>query len=157
MRALGLVLGTFFGTGFFPVAPATFASLVFALVYAFVPGGHWLVHPAVVVVTLVVSVPATAALERDHGEDPGCAVLDEVVGMQVALVGAAPTLAGVAAAFLLFRVFDIVKLEPANRSQRLPGGWGIVADDFVAGVYTRVALVLAAAAWPALGGFGWGG
>ncbi len=157
MRTLAVVLGTFFGTGFFPVAPATFASLVFALVYALVPGGHALAHPFVALATLVVSVPATAALEADHGEDPGCAVLDEVVGMQAALVLARPTLAGVAAAFVVFRVLDIVKPFPAGRSQRLRGGWGIVADDLIAGIYTRAVLVAAAAAWPALGAFGWSG
>jgi phosphatidylglycerophosphatase A len=148
------LIGTFGFTGFFPVAPATFASAVFAAVYAFVPGGHWLAHPLVCAVTLIVSVPVSTALEKRYGDDPGCVVIDEVVGMQAALVWAgAVSLTGLFLAFVFFRVFDIVKPFPANRSQRLPRGWGVVADDVIAGIYTRVALVAAAALFPSLGSF----
>jgi phosphatidylglycerophosphatase A len=60
---------------------------------------------------------------------------------------------GVAAVFFLFRIFDIAKPFPANRSQRLPGGWGIVIDDVIAGIYTRIAIVILASFYPALGSF----
>lgn len=154
MTFLAKLIGTFAFTGFFPVAPATFASAVFAAIYAFVPGGHWIAHPLVCVVTLVVSVPVSTALEKRYGEDPGCVVIDEVVGMQLALVWASSvSLWGVALAFLLFRVFDIVKPFPANRSQKLPRGWGVVADDVIAGIYTRVALVVLAAVFHSIGSF----
>ena len=57
------------------------------------------------------------------------------------------------AAFVLFRIFDIWKPFPIHRLQSLPGGWGIVADDALAGVYARVVLIAAAAVTPALGRF----
>jgi len=155
MRRIYTFLATFAYTGFFPVAPATFASLIFCLVYLFVPGGHWLGAPVVALVTLIVSVPVAGAMEPHYGEDPGCVVIDEIVGMQAMLVFADPTRIGVAVAFVLFRVFDIVKIEPANTSQRLRGGWGIVADDVIAGIYSRVALVLLSLVWPGMGRFGW--
>lgn len=136
-------LGTFVYTGFFPIAPATFASAVFAALYWVVPGGHWLAHPVTLLVTAVVSIPIATALEKEYGRDPSCVVIDEVVGMQIALVAVGGlTLTGLAAAFLLFRFFDILKPFPVGRSQRLPRGWGVVIDDVLAGVYTRIALVI---------------
>lgn len=154
MTFLAKLIGTFGFTGFFPFAPATFASAVFAAVYFLVPGGEWLVHPVVCAATLVVSVPVSTLLEKRYGEDPGCVVIDEVVGMQIALVGTSGVSAwGIVTVFLFFRAFDIVKPFPANRSQALPRGWGVVADDVIAGIYTRVALIALAAALPGLGTF----
>jgi phosphatidylglycerophosphatase A len=150
MSAIIRFIGTFAYTGFFPVAPATFASLVFALAYFYVPGGEWLAHPLVALVTLVVSVPVSTQLEKRYGADPSCVVIDEVVGMQVILVGAGGvTFGALAAAFFLFRFFDIAKPFPVGRSQRLPRGWGIVVDDVLAGIYTRAVLVLLGLVWPA--------
>ncbi|MCI0453233.1 MAG: phosphatidylglycerophosphatase A [Candidatus Latescibacteria bacterium] len=153
MNALATLVATFLYTGFFPFAPATFATAVFLIVYWLVPGGQWLAHWAVLIVTVLVSIPAATRVERARGKDPGCVVIDEVVGIQVVLVGAEPTLAGVAAAFVLFRLFDIWKPYPIHRLQSLPGGWGVVADDGLAGVYARVVMAAASALTPALGRF----
>ncbi|MCH7549583.1 MAG: phosphatidylglycerophosphatase A [Candidatus Krumholzibacteriota bacterium] len=154
MPAATKFIATFAYTGFFPFAPATFASAVFCGIYYFVPGGEWLVHPVVVAVTVVISVPVSGWMEKDYGEDPSCVVIDEVVGMQVILMMATGVgLVGLAAAFFLFRFFDILKPFPVGRSQNLPGGWGIVVDDFLAGIYTRIVLILLALAWPSLGDF----
>ena len=148
------IIGTFFYTGFFPIAPATFASAVFALAYALIPGGEWLVHPIVCVLTLIISIPVSTQLEKEYGEDPGCVVIDEVVGMQLALVWATGVTGwGVFVVFAAFRVFDIVKPFPANWSQQLPGGWGVVTDDVIAGLYTRVALIAISSLVPGLGVF----
>ena len=148
------LLGSFFYTGFFPVAPATFASLVFVLVYAFVPGGHFLVHPVVCAMTLLVSVPVARRMERLYGDDPSCVVLDEVVGMQVVLIGASGVGPwGLAAAFLLFRIFDIAKPFPVGRSQNVGGGVGVVLDDLLAGVYARILMVLLSVFFPSAGNF----
>lgn len=154
MRHLNVLFATFLYSGFFPFAPATFATAVFLLLYWLLPGGHWLAAWPVLVLTAVLSVPASTAMERRYGSDPHCVVIDEVVGIQIALVGAAPTLPGVAAAFLLFRVFDVWKPFPIDRLQSLPGGWGVVADDALAGIYTRLVLVVASLFVPALGQFG---
>lgn len=142
-------------TGLFPIAPATFASLVFAAIYWFVPGGEWLCKWPVVLVTAIVSVPVSTAMEKDHGPDPSRVVIDEVLGMQIVLGAAAPTLWGVLAAFFVFRVFDILKPWPAGRMQKLPRGWGVVLDDVVAGIQSRI-VMLAATYWlPQLGTFAW--
>lgn len=153
MNHVATCYATFFYTGFFPFAPATFATLVFLLVYAFVPGGDWLATWTIFLPTLILSIPASSAVEKTRGKDPHCVVIDEIVGIQIALMGATPTLAGVAAAFVLFRIFDVWKPYPINRLQDLPRGWGIVADDAVAGIYTRLVLMLAGLVTGELGRF----
>ena len=153
MNGLATLVATFFYTGFFPFAPATFATAVFLALYLLIPGGEVLAHWAVLVATAIISVPVSTRVERVRGKDPHCVVIDEIVGMQIVLVGALPSLAGVAVAFLLFRVFDVLKPYPINRLQALPGGWGIVADDALAGLYARAVLVIISLATNLLGSF----
>jgi phosphatidylglycerophosphatase A len=147
------VIGTFFYAGFFPVAPATFATLLFVAAYSWIPGGAILAHPAVLLATLLVSVPVSTRLEKLYGHDAGCIVIDEIVGIQIALALAGPSTAGVWAAFFLFRVYDVFKPFPAGRSQNLPRGYGVVADDVIAGIYTRLTLIALSLAFPAFGEF----
>jgi phosphatidylglycerophosphatase A len=147
------LFATFFYTGFFPFAPATFASLVFVLIYALVPGGDWIAQWTIFLPTLVLSIPASTRMERTHGKDPHCVVIDEIVGMQIVLLSATPTTGGLVAAFALFRIFDVWKPFPIDRLQSLPGGWGIVVDDMLAGVYARAVLMLAGLATHAFGRF----
>ncbi len=74
--------------------------------------------------------------------------------MQVILVGAANVSGwGIVLAFFLFRVFDIAKPFPINRSQKLPAGYGIVIDDLLAGVYARLVLIAIGAVFPNIGFF----
>ena len=79
--------------------------------------------------------------------DPSSVVVDEVAGMLVALIAAPPGLGWALALFCLFRVFDVWKPYPIHRLQDLPGGWGIVADDLLAGVYANLVGRLAYAVW----------
>lgn len=70
-------------------------------------------------------------------------MIDEIAGFQWAMFLIAPTVVHVLLGFILFRFFDIVKIFPAGLYQRrLPGGWGVVGDDFVAGIYTNAVLLL---------------
>ena len=153
MNALATLIATFFYTGFFPFAPATFATAVFLVLYVAVPGAEALAHWAVLAATAIVSVPTSTLVERSRGKDPHCVVIDEIVGMQIVLVGAQPTLLGIAAAFLWFRAFDIWKPYPIHRLQALPGGWGIVADDALAGLYSRLVMILLSMLTTRLGSF----
>ena len=88
--------------------------------------------------------------EHTGVKDPGLVVVDETMGMAVALIlvdltplGRDSALAAavvLVAAFLLFRIFDIIKIPPANLMQQFPRGWGIVLDDLVAGIAANVFL-----------------
>jgi phosphatidylglycerophosphatase A len=77
--------------------------------------------------------------------DPGQIVIDEAVGMLIALWGLSAPISWwqVALAFAAFRFFDIAKPWPVNAAQRLPGGWGVVADDVAAGLYALCLVWLA--------------
>ena len=76
-------------------------------------------------------------------KDPGCIVSDELAGQWLALLAAPLAWPWWLAAFVLFRVFDITKPWPMKALERLPGGWGIVTDDLMAGVYVAAILLVA--------------
>jgi phosphatidylglycerophosphatase A len=132
---------SFFYTGYFPFAPATFASLVWLAIYLFVPGGAWLTNPVVVLCSIPVAIYFAHKAEKYWGTDASRIVIDEVVGMQVTLLAIEPSLLFGAIGFVLFRIIDILKPFPAGRAQRLPGGFGIVTDDVIAGAYGRIVLL----------------
>ena len=83
---------------------------------------------------------AAAVAEADHRHDPPHVVIDEAMGMAVSVAFLPWTFATIVAGFVFFRLFDITKPFPARRSEKLPGGWGIVMDDVVAGIYANVVL-----------------
>ena len=141
-RFLVTLFGSFFYTGFFPFAPATFASMVWLLVWLFVPGGHWMTHWAVIAGLIPVAIVLSGIMERRYGEDASCIVIDEVVGMQITLLLSPVSIKAGLVGFVLFRIFDIAKPFPAGRSQKLPGGLGVVVDDVFAGLYALAVMVL---------------
>lgn len=100
--------------------------------------GLWTTLAAVVVVGIWASHRVEAVLER---KDPGVIVIDEVAGMMVAVLLLPRTLGVLLCAFLLFRIFDIWKPFPAREAQALHGGFGIVVDDLIAGVYALVLIM----------------
>ncbi|MDP2702205.1 MAG: phosphatidylglycerophosphatase A [Candidatus Rokubacteria bacterium] len=129
------------GAGYFPVAPGTAGSLVAAVGLWLIPFsrvGLWATLAAVVVAGIWASHRVEAVLER---KDPGVIVIDEVAGMMVAVLLLPRTLGVLLCAFLLFRLFDIWKPFPAGEAQALRGGFGVVADDLIAGVYSLVLIM----------------
>lgn len=148
---LAVLLASFVMTGFFPIAPATFASAVvtplLGLAYRRWPGD--LQQVGLCVLILGLGVWSSGRLEKMYGKDPSAAVIDEVLGMAVTLIHAPITPFTLVLGFGLFRVFDILKLPPGRRLERLPGGWGIMLDDLCAGVYAFVVLQLVLRFWPA--------
>jgi phosphatidylglycerophosphatase A len=142
---LALAVASAGGAGFAPVASGTAGSLAAAVVVWLIPFTHGGLLAALVVVTAA-GVWAGARVERMLGEkDPGVVVIDEVAGMMFSVLLVPRTLAVLASAFVLFRVFDVWKPFPAHQSQALPGGWGVVADDLIAGGYALIVLLLARA------------
>jgi phosphatidylglycerophosphatase A len=140
---VGWLFGTALGVGLFPVAPATMASLVAVAVYAPLPmDGGSPAFLALVAGSLAVGPWACGSLVREDDPDPKRAVWDEVAGVWLTCLLLPKTLPWLAAAFLLFRVLDILKPWPIRRFERLPGGWGIMADDVAAGVIGAAALNL---------------
>ncbi|MGB0951643.1 MAG: phosphatidylglycerophosphatase A [Planctomycetota bacterium] len=147
---------TWFGLGYAPVASGTFGTLGGVAIAALV-GWTWPTAflPLVLGLTVVMSFLGALAgkwAERRYGrKDPGEFVLDEVVGYLVAVAWVGfPGWNHLILAFFLFRLFDIVKPPPARRLEKLPGGWGIVVDDLVAGAYALVVMVALRGLFPDL-------
>jgi phosphatidylglycerophosphatase A len=144
------VLATFFGAGLMRPGPGTWGSLAagaiwyFGLRAAHLTGGHAMTATALgaAIVTLI-GIPAATRVERESGRtDPGFVVIDEVAGQWLALTVAPPDWRHGIAAFVLFRIFDIVKPWPARQLEKLPGGTGIMLDDLAAGAYALGVMLL---------------
>ena len=144
------MVATACGAGYSPIAPGTAGSLVALLLLWLIPFSR----PALIAFFLVVTIAGTwaaHAAEPALGEkDPGAIVIDEVAGMTLSVLLVPLTLPALLAAFVLFRIFDIVKPFPANRAQALPGGFGVMVDDLIAGLYALVILLVSRrlAGWP---------
>jgi phosphatidylglycerophosphatase A len=153
-------LATGFGSGYLRPAPGTWGSLAglgaWLLLVRAARGwaaGPWLLIAAPAVLTLVAVWAADRVVRETGQKDPSFVVADEWAGLWVALTPLLFTVtlqpqpwslwaARLAAPFLLFRLFDIWKPGPVDAAQRLPGGWGVVMDDVLAG------LLAALIVWP---------
>ncbi|MFQ5970679.1 MAG: phosphatidylglycerophosphatase A [Alphaproteobacteria bacterium] len=131
------LVATWFGLGRLPVAPGTWASLAALPIAAGIVwiGGPWLLSAAIVAAALAGAWAAGRYAEAMHARDPRAVVVDEVAGQWLALLPLSLDWRYYVAAFVAFRLFDILKPWPCRRLERLPGGAGIMADDIAAGVY----------------------
>ncbi len=145
------VVATAFGSGYSPVAPGTAGSAVGLLLFVPLARRDWPWQLAASIVVLLVGVAAAGRVAKLVGvEDPGLVVVDEVAGQWITLTALPFTPAVALAGFVLFRVMDVVKPWPARDLERLHGGWGIMADDVMAGVYAHLALRALLLVWPVM-------
>jgi phosphatidylglycerophosphatase A len=152
---------TCLGAGYSPLAPGTCGSLLAVLAAWFLIPGVWWALPAAALAAFLAGVPLASQAEGWWGADPPRVVLDEVAGQWLALALVPKSFAAYALAFVLFRLFDILKPWGVNRVQEAPGGWGVMLDDVLAGAYSNIVLQLALLAFhrkgSALAGLlGWG-
>jgi phosphatidylglycerophosphatase A len=137
---VALAIATVGGAGFVPVAPGTVASALTVLLLWLVPFSRAGLVLFFVLVAVIGTWAAGQAERALGSKDPGAIVIDEVAGMTLSVLALPLTISVLALAFVLFRVFDIVKPAPARQAQALPGGTGVMVDDLVAGLYALVAI-----------------
>jgi phosphatidylglycerophosphatase A len=152
-------LATGFYSGYVPFASGTAGSLVGILIYL-IPGvERGDILSALIVLGFLAGVFASAKVAAAVGNrlttsakmtkdllqggnhetpDPSIVVIDEIVGMWISLLFLPKSMWVIVAAFVLFRIFDIVKPPPARQLERIPNGWGIMLDDVLAGVYANI-------------------
>lgn len=145
MNKVALAIATWFGCGFWPKGPGTAGSVGALLVawpiIAWLPVQPWHFAILAVVLTPLGIWASTRTAEIRQMKDPQIVVVDEVLGQWITLAGASVLdLPHIAAALLLFRLFDITKPWPVRKLESLPAGTGIVADDLAAGVYGAAVL-----------------
>ena len=155
-----------FGLGRLPGAPGTWGSLPVAIVFGLLCHFHAPAAATVVVMAAFVVAGsavcvkcAPATIAATGNSDPGEVVADEFAGQAITFLPAAFLAAQAASAgqtwiiagfgFVLFRVFDITKPWPIRKLEKFPAGWGILADDLLAGVFAAVVLQIGAMLWMA--------
>lgn len=134
MEKFNALVSTFFGVGKFGKMPGTMGSAAAVAIAVLIP-----IHWTVIAATAILGIYCSDRYSKLKGEaDPSEVVIDEVVGMWISMWGL-PVSYGFPA-FVLFRLVDILKPFPVNLFERLPGGFGIMADDIAAGVLVRLIL-----------------
>lgn len=140
-----ILLATWFGSGYSPVAPGTigsFMALPFGILIIDLFGAAGLLGSVALVTVVGISV-SNAYMEQAGEHDPGPVVIDEVAGQWLSLVpvAAALTWQGIVLAFILFRIFDILKPWPISWADRdVSGGLGVMLDDILAGIAAAACL-----------------
>lgn len=155
MNVLRKLVITGLGTGYLRPAPGSWASaatcgVFLLLLWGFGPNA-WILSSCMAVIVILATIGCIAlggfAEKTFGGKDPSHCTLDEWAGQAVTLINLPLGLAGcwdkhllaVGVAFVAFRVLDIIKPPPARQAEKLPGGFGIVADDIIAGAYANIA------------------
>jgi phosphatidylglycerophosphatase A len=153
-------IATGFFSGYIPWASGTFGTLIGILIYLLPGTENPVVLSTMILGGLVVGVwtsgrvadivghkltrsaelvKATFQPDGHETADPSIVVIDEIIGMWIALLLIPKAIVPIVIAFVAFRAFDIVKPPPAQQLERIPNGWGIMLDDVVAGVYANIA------------------
>jgi phosphatidylglycerophosphatase A len=142
MRRLIILLATWWGVGFSPLAPGTvgtLAAIPFFLVLSLLP--LWLYLSCLLGLALLACWVAGQAEAIFGKQDPQVVVIDEVVGFLAVMIAVRPTWFSLPAGFILFRAFDVIKPPPIRFLERtVPGGYGVVLDDVLAALYAHIAL-----------------
>ncbi|MCX7419447.1 MAG: phosphatidylglycerophosphatase A [Planctomycetia bacterium] len=143
LDGLAWLYATGAGVGLCPKAPGTAGSVWGPLL---VCGWQWFDRPlhesvALTLVCIAIGVAAAGRVaSKQRCEDPGFVVCDEIVAFAIVFAGVNVSWLTGLIGFVWFRVFDIAKPWPISRLERLPGGWGIMADDLLAGAFAAAAL-----------------
>ena len=152
------LLTSCFGLGLLPYAPGTWGSVPPAVMYDLLgylgatPVTMAIVMAAFILAGAIICVRfAPAVISTTGKNDPREVVADEVAGQAVTFLAVAPLIGTFSTAqiclttavgFALFRLFDITKPWPIRKLEKFPAGWGILADDLLAGVYAGIGLLI---------------
>ncbi len=140
MKWLIKFLATGFYTGYTPIAPGTAGSLIGVIIYL---GMYRLSWPLYLLILIVLSlfgicISNKATIYFFKEKDSKRIVIDEIIGFLIAMFLIPFKLKFILVAFIVFRVIDILKPFPLRRLEKLPGGWGVMCDDLLAGVYANL-------------------
>jgi phosphatidylglycerophosphatase A len=138
-----------FGVGWLPLAPGTWGAAV-AIIPLMPFAIGWAPSPPPSVTSLIltifiviftwIGVKGSDLLENEWGKDPKQTVIDEMVGVWIAILGMPISWFSLIAAFVLFRFFDIAKPLGIRQLEKIGDGWGVMLDDILAGVYANIVL-----------------
>lgn len=145
MRKIFTLLGTMGGVGYVPILPGTAGTGIGVIIYLIFSKIGVLSNPLSYLVMLVIFVGAGVWIsgrcnQYFKGNDNSSIVIDEVGGFLIAMFALPFSMRFLLLGFILFRTFDITKPFKIEKIQKLPGGWGIMADDIAAGILANLVL-----------------
>ena len=147
INILSRFLATGAYSGYAPIAPGSAGTLVGLGLYLLIPASGSHLWVAGLLALLAIGVKVSGDAEAVWGKDPPSVVIDEIFGFGVTVALLPKSVKVAVAGFVLFRLLDIVKPAPARQLERLHGGWGVMLDDLVAGIYGNLLLRLGAFAY----------
>jgi len=147
MKRIRLILGSLFGAGFLPFGPGTWASLltlipIYLITVSFPDTGLFFF---LIITSMLSLITADPCVEK-WGQDPPEFVMDEAAGQTIPFLfitfegSLSQVLLLLLGGFVFFRFFDILKPLGIDRLQKLPGKFGILVDDLIAGIYALLCL-----------------
>ncbi len=144
MMILHKAVATALGIGFIGKGGGTIAAMVVCITWLLIPAGAHTDFRQVFFTVLVILAGTWSAHHVDAvwGKDSSKVVIDEVAGMMITLALIPVKLPYIIAGLVLFRFFDIVKPLFIRNLEKLPKGWGVMADDILAGFYAHLVLFL---------------
>ena len=129
---------TFFCLGKLPMAPGSFGSFATLLIWLFLPL-NYLIQIIIIIILFILGVISSNIVSKEMNDhDPSEIIIDEVIGMSIALFMLPHNLILYLLAFFIFRILDIFKPSFIYEIQKLPYGWGIMLDDVIAGIFTWI-------------------
>ncbi len=144
MIKLHKLVASFFGIGYVGKGGGTIAAIALCIIWIVIPAGDFTNYRQIFI-TLVVCIAgvwSANAVDAIWGKDSSKVVIDEVAGMMITLLFLPVSIKYVLAGLVLFRFFDILKPLFIKRTELLPKGWGVMADDVLAGIYAHIILKL---------------
>lgn len=139
---LAKLISTCLGIGYIRKGAGTIAALIGCIAWYFIQvrGVNALFDVAAILVLTLIGIWSATIVEEEWGKDSNRVVIDELLGMWISVFLIPAELKYIALAFVLFRFFDIVKPVYIRKAEALPGGWGVMADDVLAGIYSNILL-----------------
>jgi phosphatidylglycerophosphatase A len=133
-----------FGIGYVKKGGGSIAAAICCIIWFFVPASYftYLWQGFSTIAIIVLGVMSGNVVDTIWGKDSNKVVIDEVAGMMVTLLFIPLQLKFIVAGFVLFRFFDIAKPLLIKKMELLPKGWGVMADDILAGIYAHILLYL---------------
>lgn len=130
-----------FFIGYLPLIPGTFGSIAGVGLFYLLKGADLAAYFLFIFCIMVLGLLTCGRAEKLlNKKDPGCIVIDEVMGMLIALSFMPHDLKIIILAFFVFRILDTLKPFPAGKMQDMHGSVGVMGDDLVAGIYTNIVL-----------------
>jgi len=134
------IIATVGGVGYFPIAPGTAGSFAGLLLCLLLHANTFLYICAFAILFTAGVISSGMVEKGSYQKDPGFIVIDEFANIFPVFLFIPLSVKTIIIGFILYRVFDIIKVPPMKKLEKLHGGWGIMLDDLISGIYANLIL-----------------